>query len=119
MIKITRSFSLKRQVKQFEPCDWFCSVEMEVEEKDVKKMSAKLAKFCQEEVEKSEQEYLTPPTKVGTYDEYAPAKIVEEPVWKKYKKDLSKMYGPGIENKDIATNAMTDAELSTETELSE
>ena len=53
-MKITRSFSKKIQLKQYEPIEFFCGAESEVEKiEDIELTSRMLDKFCQDEVEKS------------------------------------------------------------------
>lgn len=88
-IEITRSFTLTRQVEQFQPRVWNCTVKMEVEEKDAALWSERMNDFCRMEVEKSEQLYTNPLSKVVKFDESAPANIKEDPWWKKT--DLAKV----------------------------
>lgn len=68
-ILITRSFSQKKQVKEYEPVEFFCSATTEVEDEELikegilpeaamKNASATLDKFVQLEVEKSLNDYL-------------------------------------------------------------
>lgn len=55
-ITITRSFSKKVQLRQFEPIDVFCSISSEHEEGTVtstRDMSRQLDEFCREEVDKT------------------------------------------------------------------
>ena len=58
-IEISRSFSRKLQVKQYEPIEMFCSAKMEIENDKVVSgeimigASEQLDRFCQSEVEKS------------------------------------------------------------------
>jgi len=51
-IEITRSYSRKIQVKEYEPVEFFCSAKMEVDEKDADATSARLTQFVQNEVQK-------------------------------------------------------------------
>ncbi|KKL48014.1 hypothetical protein LCGC14_2329790 [marine sediment metagenome] len=57
-IEISRSFSRKLQVKQYEPAEFFCSAKQECDEKDVVDVSAKLDKICQDEVGKTISKFI-------------------------------------------------------------
>lgn len=63
-IEVTRSFSKKIQLRQYEPIEFFCSVKAETEEPDFngdfavsKMLSGSLDKFVQSEVEKSANKF--------------------------------------------------------------
>ena len=65
-MKITRSFSKKIQLKQYEPVDSLCGAEMEVGDMNLdtpEEVSKFLDEFCRKEVEKTINQ-LTPPPKV-------------------------------------------------------
>ena len=64
---ITRSFSRKIQVKQFEPAEFYCAVSDEfnddnypnsVIDEKMEELSADLHKFCEEEVNKSIKKFM-------------------------------------------------------------
>ena len=59
--KISRGFSRKVQLKQYEPADFFCGAEQYFYEKldpeEIKKHSNDLWLFCKTEVEMSVKEY--------------------------------------------------------------
>ena len=57
LVEVARSFSRKINLGNYETADFFCSQKAEATEKDAKKVSKKLAKFCEEEVMKSVGEY--------------------------------------------------------------
>jgi hypothetical protein len=58
-IEISRSFSMKKQIKQYEPVEFFCAVKTEVEsELGMESASAVLDQFCQAEVAKSLDAFL-------------------------------------------------------------
>ncbi len=52
-IKISRSFSKKIQLAQFEPIESFCGAEQEVEDIKAVEVSAQLDYLCRTEVEKT------------------------------------------------------------------
>jgi hypothetical protein len=63
-MKITRSFSKKIQLRQYEPIEFFCAVEHEVPDvNDMQETSRFLDEFCQEEVEKSLNKFRAIDTK--------------------------------------------------------
>lgn len=49
-IEISRSFSRKVQIKQFEPVEVFCSAKAEVDPKNAEEASKRLFSFCKSEV---------------------------------------------------------------------
>jgi nucleoid-associated protein YejK len=51
-IEVSRSYSKKVQIKQFEPIDAFCAAKAEVDKKDMIKISKELFEFCRNQVEK-------------------------------------------------------------------
>jgi len=60
-ISITRSFSKKVQVKQYEPCDFFCSITEELispSKEQIDECSKKLWEYCKAEVERDSSEYI-------------------------------------------------------------
>ena len=57
LIEITRSFSYKLNVGNFESRDFFCSQKAEVPKKQAKKTSEALYEFCKSEVIKSVNKY--------------------------------------------------------------
>lgn len=57
-MKITRSFSRKIQLKQYEPIDVFCAVEIEVGDKDMQEVSTYADNFCRAEVKKTIESVL-------------------------------------------------------------
>lgn len=73
-IKISRSYSRKIQVKQYEPADFFCGAEMEKEYEGndflirMKEWSEALDKFCQAEVAKSIQVFRPTSKPIGKVD---------------------------------------------------
>ena len=73
--EITRSFSKKVQIKQYEPEDYFCSITetfydiLTIEQKE--EVSGKLFKFCEQEVLKSMKERIQS-VKKEISDEEAP-----------------------------------------------
>ena len=57
-MKITRSFSKKIQVKQYEPVESFCAVEVEIDEATVMKKLGKIyTDFKEDEFERAMMEY--------------------------------------------------------------
>ena len=65
-MKITRSFSKKIQLRQFEPIEVFCAAEDEGNEKSKKRLeeiSKELDEFCRNEVEKTLNLFRTVDTK--------------------------------------------------------
>jgi len=68
MIKITRSFSRKVNLGNFQTADFYCSRELEVEQKDATQTSKNLHDLCELDVMDSIEKYLTPKpcdTKLG------------------------------------------------------
>ena len=57
-LEISRSFSRKLQVKQYEPAEFFASYKTECEEKDAEKISQELFELCRRDVEASAEKYL-------------------------------------------------------------
>ena len=57
-MKITRSFSKKVMLSQFEPIDSFCAVEEETIDENKEKISLELDEFCRKEVEKTIAQYV-------------------------------------------------------------
>lgn len=87
-LKISRSFSKKIQLRQFEPVDFFCAAETEIEVPETDEetrmekaeiISRQLDRFCQDEVEKSLREVKPTDTKQYT------------PKFENWKKDVNKL----------------------------
>ena len=56
-MKISRSFSRKVNLGNYETCDSFCALEQEIDETELEATSAKLANLCEQEVNKSIQKF--------------------------------------------------------------
>jgi hypothetical protein len=83
MIKITRSFSRKLNLGNFQTADFYCSRELEVENKDATQTSKNLHDLCELDVMDSIEKYLTPKpcdTKLGEkfQEEYAKRSEIDE-----------------------------------------
>ncbi len=57
LVRITRSFSYKKNLGNYQTADFFCSQSAEVPEKDAEKTSEALYQFCKQEVVKSVNKY--------------------------------------------------------------
>lgn len=57
LVEITRSFSYKLNMGNYQTADFFCSQKAETNQKDIEKTSELLFDFCRKEVEKSVKKY--------------------------------------------------------------
>lgn len=69
LIEVTRSFSMKKNLGNYETADFFCSQKVECVPKDAEKMSELAYTFCKSEVVKSLNSFMGERNKgVGDYE---------------------------------------------------
>lgn len=113
MVRVSRSFSYKFFPRQYEPRDFFASLEMDCLLKDVSKVSAKLHQMAREQVLESVASYKTEmlaATKVEAND----VPVIQEQEPKKTKNDYiaEAMSKKRDMNDDDNTNGYVNATLA-------
>ncbi len=58
LVEVVRSFSMKKNLGNYETCDFFASQKVECEESEAEKISELAYEFCKKEVVKSINKYL-------------------------------------------------------------
>lgn len=58
LVEVVRSFSMKKNLGNYETCDFFASQKVECKESEAEKVSELAYEFCKKEVVKSINKYL-------------------------------------------------------------